>query len=598
MKKITIVMRDKCSPDTCNYRCINLCPVNMTGKKTKPIIVPKAIRLRGTFVFPVINHKRCINCGICVNACFKRAIKTVNVPGEIEEWDPVHKYKESEFQLFGLPILNQGTVTGIIGENGIGKSTLLNILAGQIRPNGGKFTEKAFEYFLTNLSTPGMARFLETVNSGELTVSLKTQNLNHLKKIGLTPQELFEDGEKEDLKIIEILNLKSLLSKDLSVASGGELQRVAIAQTMMKPADVYLLDEPASYLDFSQRLNLAWVLKHKLNEKRSILIVEHDISVLDYWSNLIHILWGEPHVYGVVSRALSVKKGLNSFLSGWLKEENIHFRHRVISFKRSVTKRQWKDRPYIIWNNDLVTLDEFTLDVKAGKIFLGEILVIVGENGLGKTTFANLISGRIPDHPKINATISYKPQQITKDFDLSVSEFLQKVTGKFLNTKEWKLQLLSPLGINHYLDREMRELSGGETQRVFIAACLAKPADLYILDEPSAFLDALERTKIANVIRNQTKRNPKSAVISIEHDVQLADFTADRIMMFEGIPSQYGVSTSPMSKHDGMNAFLRSLNITFRRDPETGRARINKENSQMDKKQKEIGEFYYSLTRI
>ncbi|MFX0152801.1 MAG: ribosome biogenesis/translation initiation ATPase RLI, partial [Candidatus Hodarchaeota archaeon] len=88
------------------------------------------------------------------------------------------------------------------------------------------------------------------------------------------------------------------------------------------------------------------------------------------------------------------------------------------------------------------------------------------------------------------------------------------------------------------------------------------------------------------------------AVISIEHDVQLADFTADRIMMFEGIPSQYGVITSPMSKRDGMNAFLKSLNITFRRDPETGRARINKENSQMDKKQKEIGEFYYSLSRI
>ncbi|MFX0051496.1 MAG: ribosome biogenesis/translation initiation ATPase RLI [Candidatus Hermodarchaeota archaeon] len=598
MKKITVVMRDKCSPDTCNYRCINLCPVNMTGKKSKPVIVPKAIKLHGTSVFPVINHKHCINCGICGNTCFKRAIKTVNIPGEIEEWNPVHQYKESEFQLFGLPILNQGTVTGVIGENGIGKSTLLNILAGKIQPNGGNFSKKAFNLFLTNLSTPGMARYLETVSSGELTVSLKSQNLTHLKQRGLTPQELFEDMEKEDLKIVEILRLKSLLSKELTVASGGELQRVAIAQTMMKPADVYLLDEPASYLDFSQRLNLARVLKHKLNKKRSILIVEHDISVLDYWSDLIHILWGEPHVYGVVSRALSVKKGLNSFLSGWLKEENIHFRHRVISFKRSVTKRQWKERPYIQWDNDLVTLDGFALDVKSGKIFFGEILVIVGENGLGKTTFANLISGRIPGHPKINAIISYKPQQITKDFDLTVSEFLQKVTGTFLNTKEWKLKLLSPLGINHYLDREMRELSGGETQRVFIAACLAKSADLYILDEPSAFLDALERTKIANVIRNQTKRNPKCAVISIEHDVQLADFTADRIMRFEGIPSQYGVITSPMSKRDGMNAFLKSLNITFRRDPETGRARINKENSQMDKKQKEIGEFYYSLSRI
>lgn len=597
MKKITVVVRDKCAPDTCSYRCINLCPINMTGKKSKPVIVPKAIKLRGDSIFPSINHKHCINCGICVNACFKRAIKAINVPGEMEEWDPVHIYERSEFKLFGLPILNQGTVTGIIGENGIGKSTLLNILAGKIQPNGGEFSENAFKIFLANLSTPGMARYLETVFTGELTVSFKEQNLAYLKQRGLTPQELFEDAEREDLEIIDILKLKPLLSKNLSHASGGELQRVAIALTMTKPSNVYLLDEPATYLDFSQRLNLARVLKRKLNENRSILIVEHDISVLDYWSDLIHILWGEPHVYGVISRALSVKKGLNSFLSGWLKEENIHFRHRVITFKRTVKERIWQGRPHIAWLDDSVTLGKFTLNVKAGKIYQGEILVIVGENGLGKTTFANLISGKISGHPRIHATTSYKPQQITNDFNVTVLDFLHKTTGKYLNTKKWKLQLLNPLGINHFKERNMTDLSGGETQRVFITACLARDANLYILDEPSAFLDALERTKIASVIRNQTKRDPNCAVISIEHDIQLADFTADRIMMFKGIPAFEGFVSSPMTKKDGMNAFLKKLNITFRRDQETGRARINKESSQMDKKQKEIGEFYYSLEK-
>jgi len=595
MKKITVVIRDKCAPEATNYRCINMCPVNMTGKKSKPIIVPKAIKLRGNSVYPSINHRHCINCGICVNICFKRAIKVVNVPGDMEDWNPTHEYEETEFKLFGLPVLNKGIVTGIIGENGIGKSTLLKILAGEIKPNGGKSSKDAFKFFLSDLSTPGMARFLESVSSGEKQVSFKNQSLNDLKQSSKTFQELLEDIDKENQEIIDLLKLKHLLDKKSSETSGGELQRIAIALAMLQPADVYLLDEPATYLDVNQRLNLARVLRLKLNENRIILVVEHDISVLDYWSNLIHILWGEPQVYGVVSRSLSVKKGLNAFLTGWLKEENIHFRHRVISFKRTVKERKWQDRPHISWPDDIVTLGTFKLDIKHGKIFQGEILVIVGENGLGKTTFANLISGKIPGHSKIQATISYKPQQISKEFDVTVLDFLHQVTGKYLNTKYWKLQLLNPLGINHFLDWSMSELSGGENQRVFIAACLAKDADLYILDEPSAFLDALERTKISNVIRNQTKRNPTSAVISIEHDVQLADFTGDRIMMFQGIPAIYGTVSSPMTKREGMNAFLKSLNVTFRRDQETGRARINKEKSQMDKKQKEIGEYYYSL---
>lgn len=595
MKKITVVIRDKCAPEATNYRCINMCPVNMTGKKTKPIIVPKAIRLRGNSVYPSINHRHCINCGICVNVCFKRAIKVVNVPGEMEDWDPTHEYKETEFKLYGLPVLNKGIVTGIIGENGIGKSTLLKILAGEIEPNGGKSSKDAFKSFLSNISTPGMARYLESVSSGELQVSFKKQSLEDLKQSSLAFQELLEDINTENQEIIDLLKLRHLLTKKCSQASGGELQRMAIALTMIQPADVYLLDEPATYLDVKQRLNLARVLKLKLNDNRFILVVEHDISVLDYWSNLIHILWGEPQVYGVISRSLSVKKGLNAFLTGWLKEENIHFRHRVISFKRTVKQRKWQDRPNISWPDDLVTLDKFELNIKHGKIYQGEILVIVGENGLGKTTFANLISGKIPGHSKIHATISYKPQQISKDFDVTVLDFLHQVTGKYLNTKYWKLQLLNPLGINHFLDRYMTELSGGENQRVFIAACLAKDADLYILDEPSAFLDALERTRIANVIRNQTKREPSSAVISIEHDVQLADFTGDRIMMFQGIPAIYGTVSSPMTKREGMNTFLKSLNVTFRRDQETGRARINKEKSQMDKKQKEVGEYYYAI---
>ncbi|MHA1226551.1 MAG: ribosome biogenesis/translation initiation ATPase RLI [Candidatus Hodarchaeales archaeon] len=597
MKKKTVVIRDKCSPDSCNYRCINLCPVNITGKRSRPKIVPKAIKLRGNSIIPTVIERHCINCGVCVNACFRRAIKVVNVPGDVENWVPTHEYFDSGFKLYGLPVLNQGIVTGIIGENGIGKSTLISILAGKIQPNGGNSSEGFFRNFLEGLTTPGMARFLSDVSTNKLKVAFKEQNLNSLKQEANTARELFSEIEIENPEIIDIVGIKSLLDKDLNHTSGGELQRIAIANTLMQSADIYLLDEPATYLDVKQRLILAKLFKMKEKSDRYILVVEHDISVLDYWSDLIHILWGEPHVYGVVSRALSVKKGLNSFLTGWLKDENIHFRQRVISFKRTVKDRDLSHRQHIEWPEMVVSLGDFNLNVKAGQVFLGEIVTIVGENGLGKTTFANVISGKLPGFTKIHATISFKPQQITKDFDLSVEEFLQQTTNKYLNTKYWQVNLLKPLGIAHFLKRQMNELSGGENQRVFIAACLARDAELYILDEPSAFLDALERTKIASVIRNQTKRNPQCAVISIEHDIQLADFTGDRVMMFEGIPTIEGHVSPPLSKREGMNAFLKSLDITFRRDSETGRARINKPNSQMDKTQKEMGEYYYSYSK-
>ncbi|MFW9779418.1 MAG: ribosome biogenesis/translation initiation ATPase RLI [Candidatus Heimdallarchaeota archaeon] len=596
MEQVTVVFRDICAPGPCNYRCINLCPVNMTGKKSKPIIVPRAIKLRKKSAIPTIDPKTCINCGICVNACYVRAIKSVNIPGEMDTWVPTHQYRESQFRLFGLPALNLNNIIGIIGENGVGKSTLLDILAGKLQPNGGKFTSDAYQEFLTTLRIPGMSRFLEKVNSGEVTVAFKKQDLTFLKDKNETLRSLMSNLPIEDKKIIDLLQLRPILDKSSSVASGGELQRIAIALTLLQPADVYLLDEPATYLDIQQRLKLVRALKTKLNDSRAIAVVEHDISVLDYWSDHINICWGSPHVYGVISRALSVKKGLNSFLTGWLREENIHFRRRVITFKRSVKERLWKDRMKLDWPEAQIKLNGFSLDVTPGNIYQGEILVILGENGLGKTTFANLLAGKIPHHDiEMAATISYKPQQITKEFDVTVQRFLQEVTGKFLNTKSWKLQLLDPLGINHFMERKMRELSGGETQRVFIAACLARDAKLYILDEPSAFLDALERTKIASVIRNQTKRDPTCSVMTIEHDIQLADFTADRVMIFEGKPGSYGEMIAPMSKRVGMNRFLKHLGITFRRDPETGRARINKEGSKMDKRQKELGEYYYTL---
>ena len=141
-------------------------------------------------------------------------------------------------------------------------------------------------------------------------------------------------------------------------------------------------------------------------------------------------------------------------------------------------------------------------------------------------------------------------------------------------------------------DRKLNSLSGGELQKVAIAACLGKTAQVYLLDEPSAFLDIEERLTVARALRHIIDLRQAFAFV-VEHDIVAQDFLADRIMVFEGTPGLKGSAMQPMPMRDAMNTFLANLEITFRRDPETKRPRINKLDSKLDREQKEAGEFYY-----
>jgi ATP-binding cassette subfamily E protein 1 len=146
------------------------------------------------------------------------------------------------------------------------------------------------------------------------------------------------------------------------------------------------------------------------------------------------------------------------------------------------------------------------------------------------------------------------------------------------------------------LERDVSQLSGGELQRVAIAACLSKKAPLYLLDEPSAYLDVEERLAMARTIRRVVETRNATAFV-VEHDVVAQDFIADRLMIFTGEPGITGIANAPTTLHRGMNTFLKNMKITFRRDPATKRPRVNKEDSKLDRHQKKINEYYYVSTR-
>ena len=142
------------------------------------------------------------------------------------------------------------------------------------------------------------------------------------------------------------------------------------------------------------------------------------------------------------------------------------------------------------------------------------------------------------------------------------------------------------------MDKNVESLSGGELQRVAVSLCLLRDADIYLIDEPSAYLDSAQRMNTSRVIRRVIENSKKSAIV-VEHDIYFMDLVADRLMIFSGESGLSGHGSTPMSMKNGMNTFLKSINITFRRDGSTARPRINKLDSRLDREQKSTGNFYY-----
>ena len=587
--KIAVIDKDKCIAPECGYPCMKACPLNRAGKECITLGEDKK---------PIINEGLCIACGICVKKCPTGAIHIVNLPEELKS-QALYRYSKNGFKLFRTIVPHFGQVVGVLGQNGIGKTTAISILAGSIYPNLGNPDEKPDRKEILKFfkGTEAQAYFEKLFNN-EIKLAVKPQYVDAIpQEFNGSVRELLEKVDKIG-KLEEIakqLGIYEILSRNIKNISGGELQRVAIAATILKGANVMFFDEPSSYLDIKQRLNIAKLIYELADENTSVNVIEHDLIVLDYISDLIHIMYGERGVYGVVSHPMSAKNGINTYLSGYLKDENVRFREYPIHFEVKPPFNKQTSPLLAKWEKIKKNLGDFWLEVSPGEIYVNEIVGILGENGTGKTTFARILAGEIKsDEGEIDKKmkISYKPQYIKPESNLTVAETLRTVTKEF-GTDSYRLQIIKPLQLDYLLNKKVNELSGGELQRVAIATCLSQDADIYLLDEPSAHLDVEQRLLIAKTIKNIVKKKSASAIV-IDHDILFLDYISERLMVFKGEPSRRGETIGPLSMKDGMNTFLREVDITMRRDGQTKRPRINKLNSVLDREQKAKGEYYYS----
>jgi len=594
--RVAVIDKDLCKPNKCNYECIRFCPINKTGRA-------KAIEL-GEDGKPIINEFVCTGCGICIKKCPFQAIHIENVPEEVEE-KLVHRYGPNGFALYGLPVPKRGQVTGIIGRNGAGKSTALKILSGLLKPNLGK-GEASWDEVLKKFKGTELYNYLKDLARGKIKVAYKLQYVSEASRIlkGRVKDLLSKADERGIAKeVAEALNLAHLLDRDVRQLSGGELQRFLIAATLSKDADLYAFDEPAAYLDVKERVSMARAIKEFVPPNRYTMIIEHDLAILDYLSDLVHIIYGVPGVYGIVSQPYSTRVGINHYIKGYLPSENMRIRDKPITFlSPEAREKVLPTEKYLEWPPFHKKLGDFVLEVKGGDVRRGEIIGILGPNGIGKSTFIKVIAGRLkPDDAELvlpQLRLSYKPQYVSpelfKGFK-TVRDVLRFVRSDFLDTSSWYyVEIVKRLGLNKLLDKPVQGLSGGELQKLAVAVALGKEADLYLLDEPSAFLDVEERLAVGDAIRHIVEASGAAAFV-VDHDLVMIDLITDRVMVFHGEPGRRGIAEPPMSLRKGMNMFLKELGITFRRDAETGRPRVNKEGSRLDRIQKSMGEYYYTL---
>jgi ATP-binding cassette subfamily E protein 1 len=588
--RVAVIDREKCKPDKCNTECIRFCPMVRTRRE--------AIRLDPDGIR--ISEFICSGCGICIRKCPYDALRIVNLPDELES-EHLHRYGYNQFTLYRLPVPREGAVVGLLGRNGIGKSTLLNVLAGNLTPNLGKFAEPpSRDEVVESFAGKSMHDYLGSLYSGEKKVVYKPQYVDRIPKVvkGTAAEVLEAQDERGAFKeVTRDLEIDNILDRELSILSGGELQRVAIAASVLKDAEVYLLDEPSSHLDIYQRISTARVIRSLVADGRSVVLAEHDLAVLDYLSDDIFLLYGEPDVYGIVSNVHGVREGINIYINGYIPDENVRFRESPIIFHvKPPTPYSGRSRPLIRWTDLEKSFGDFTLNVGAGEIGIGEVIGILGKNGIGKTTFIKILAGvEEPDSGSViggDIKVSYKPQYLTGTIRGTVEDILRRAAGEKYLEAWFSSEVIEPLHVKRMLDRDVSVLSGGEIQRVAIAECLSRQADIYLLDEPSAYLDVEERLAVARAIRRITKMSGVTAFV-VEHDIVAQDFISDKLMVFDGEAGIEGRGGDPLKLEDGMNTFLEEMGVTFRRDGETKRPRVNKDDSRLDREQKRDGRYYY-----
>jgi len=668
-KRIAILDQELCKPKTPAYDYL---------RKVSKQCPQDCIRLEGDRL--KISEEACGACLMRAKRCPDDVVKVVQLPGALTA--KTHNFGDNCFSLHGLACPRPSSVLGLLGANGIGKSTILRLLSGRMKVNlGDPVDPPDWQEIVKFFRGSDLQNYFVGLLEDKLTAAFKPQLdgglLEKMKDmhVGDTLDNRDQRGKKDE--VVKALSLTHLMDRSVGQLSGGEAQRFCIAMTLVAKREVYFFDEPSAFLDVKQRFAATQVIRGSLGIDRvgrekdatttsemsqtRVVVVDHDLSFLDYISDQVSCLYGEPSAYGVVSKPASAGNAINNYLAGYLPAENVRFRAKPLDFKQSTSHAasddslsslsalgikklpgtvQWPAKTMQLRNRAKAGVDGsgenkagFTLHIEPGHFRSGEIVGLLGENGCGKSTFIAFLAGLLDSGirkrqasarakqagaeagptPKEAALEAKKAKQETlqglrQDIGVSfkrqnfapflrrepgtVKELLWRRIPKALGDQFFRLKVLNPMQMDPLLKYSVRTLSGGQLQRLAIVLCLGTPANVYLLDEPSAFLDCEQRANVTKVIRRWVVTHLNRSAFIIEHDLLMAAALYDRIITFDGQPAVECTAHAPTSMEQGFNVFLHQLNITLRRDPTNSRPRINKPRSALDNEQRKAGRFF------
>lgn len=653
VKRIVVIDHDKVKPNTEAFRYLKR-HAGGCGKDCIQVIKKKVIVREDA-------------CPVSLNRCKQcpgDAVSVVRLPTNLTA-DTTHRYGPNSFKLHGLPVPKPGNVLGLLGTNGTGKSTACKVLSGLLKPNLGDFEAPPdWHEIVSYYRGSDLQNYFSKVLEDDIKVALKPQlEAGFSRRLkGRTVRQVMESRNERGMmdRYAQEFELGHLLDRQIMDLSGGELQRFATAATMCKESDVYMFDEVTSFLDVKQRLRATELIRSLVHDperewpdlakegvvKKYVIVVEHDLAVLDYMSDYVQCLYGRPGAFGVVTKRARCRNGINQFLAGYIPSDNMRFRENELTFKVKTSdfavganenEPEMDNRDPSKAKDAMGTLrypnmdhvrerkdddgnitSRFILHVKSGTFTDGECIVLLGENGTGKTTFMELLAGRTKGQrgkesaigsyqaeqdagegeskPSLAALgVAYKMQGMNpklRRFKGTVQDLLECEINASISDRMFRLLVTKPLKIDDMLELPVASLSGGEMQRLSICLCLGEKALVYLIDEPSAALDCEQRIIAAKVMKRWVVNHLRRTIFLVEHDFVMAAAMADRVIVYEGEPGVECTASAPMGVAAGFNRFLENLDVTFRRDPINFRPRINKKNSRIDKMQKAAGNYY------
>ncbi|MHB8172226.1 MAG: ABC-F family ATP-binding cassette domain-containing protein [Thermincolia bacterium] len=485
----------------------------------------------------------------------------------------------------------EGEKIGLIGVNGTGKSTFLKIIAGVDFPDKGKVikgNKVRIEYLAQDPDFDPHASVLEQVFKGTSPVmELLRDYESTLAKLNNAPDE--ETLQSKFIKISQQMDAldawqleneaKTILNKlgitdleaKISTLSGGQRKRIAMASTLLSPAELLILDEPTNHIDNE---TVAWLEEYLKTRKGTLLIITHDRYFLDRITNrIIELDKGKLYSYdGNYSRFLELKAEREEQLqASELKRQNL-LRNELAWIKRGAKARTTKQKARIDrfekLQADEPTASNEKIEISVGATRLGKKVIqleevtksysgkdyikdfsyslvrddrvgIVGPNGTGKTTLLKIFAGTLePEQGTVDCgptvKVGYFSQENTEmDPNLRVIEYI-KEEAEYIPTPDCGLisaaqmleRFLFPSGLQW---TPIAKLSGGEKRRLCLLRILMSAPNVLLLDEPTNDLDIHTLTILEDYLDDFP-----GAVIVVSHDRYFLDRVTEKIFDFAG----------------------------------------------------------------